>query len=105
MPETLAVAPRRMVSQAGHAASQPAGRELGQVLASLAARDGDGELITALRTFPAREACSTEWPDWVSPRLLAAYRSKGVHRPYSHQARAAEAVHAGRDLVIVTPTA
>jgi DEAD/DEAH box helicase domain-containing protein len=37
--------------------------------------------------------------------LAAAYTAKGIRRPYSHQAAAAEAVHAGKNVVIVTPTA
>ena len=105
MPQPLAVSPRPFAPLEGLAASDPAVRQLGQVLESLAGRDRDGELITAVRRFPAREARWAEWPEWVSPRLVAAYRAKGVLRPYAHQARAAETVHAGRDLVLVTPTA
>ncbi len=37
--------------------------------------------------------------------LQAAYAEKGVAELYSHQAAAAEAVHAGRNVVVVTPTA
>ncbi|MDE3135476.1 MAG: DEAD/DEAH box helicase, partial [Acidobacteriota bacterium] len=44
-------------------------------------------------------------PDWVRPELAAAYASKGIERLYSHQAAAAEAVRAGRNVVVVTPTA
>ena len=32
-------------------------------------------------------------------------RSRGIERPYLHQAEAIEAVHAGDDVVVVTPTA
>ena len=31
--------------------------------------------------------------------------SRGIERPYVHQAQAIEAVHAGQDIVVVTPTA
>ena len=37
--------------------------------------------------------------------LVAAYKAKSVRQPYSHQAAAAESVHDGKNLVIVTPTA
>ena len=37
--------------------------------------------------------------------MRAAYRAKGIERLYSHQAQTAEAVHAGRNAVVVTPTA
>ncbi|HYK39528.1 MAG TPA: DEAD/DEAH box helicase, partial [Candidatus Eremiobacteraceae bacterium] len=58
-----------------------------------------------VRHFPAREAEWTEFPEWVNEDLRAAYEGKGIARLYSHQAAAAEAVHAQRNVVIVTPTA
>jgi DEAD/DEAH box helicase domain-containing protein len=58
-----------------------------------------------MRKISAREAVWTPVPEWVRPELAAAYRSKGVERLYSHQARAAEHVHEGRNVVVVTPTA
>ena len=75
------------------------------VLDVFAARDRTGEMLTAVRHFPAREAQWAEFPEWVRADLCAAYLSKGIRRPYSHQAAAAEAVHAGKNVVIVTPTA
>ena len=62
-------------------------------------------VLTAVRRFPARAAEFADWPEWVRGELRAAYASKGIARPYSHQASAAEAVHAGKNVVIVTPTA
>src|ERR1700688_143382 len=75
------------------------------VLSGFAERDYNGEVLTAVRRFPAREAEFAEWPEWVRTELRAAYASKGIARPYSHQAQAAEAVHGGENVVIVTPTA
>ena len=71
----------------------------------LAARDRNGELITALHRVPARQAKWAPMPEWVRPELIAAYREKGVEQLYSHQAHAVTAVHARRKTVIVTPTA
>ena len=68
-------------------------------------RDPTGEIITAVRRFPAREAQWADFPGWLHADLVAAYAAKGVRRPYTHQADAAEAVHAGKNVVIVTPTA
>jgi DEAD/DEAH box helicase domain-containing protein len=68
-------------------------------------RDPTGEIITAVRRFPAREAQWAEFPNWVRAALIAAYAAKGVRRLYTHQAQAAEAVHEGKNVVIVTPTA
>jgi DEAD/DEAH box helicase domain-containing protein len=75
------------------------------VLRAFAERDYNGEVLTAVRRFPARVAEFAEWPEWVRAELRAAYASKGIARPYSHQAAAAEAVHARKNVVIVTPTA
>jgi len=76
-----------------------------EVLDGFAARDVTGEVLTAVRYFPAREAQWAEFPAWVHGDLIAAYAAKGIQRLYTHQAAAAEAVHAGKDTVIVTPTA
>jgi DEAD/DEAH box helicase domain-containing protein len=76
-----------------------------QVLDSFAARDRDGEILTAVRHYPAREAQWAEFPDWVHADLRAAYNAKGIRKLYTHQAAAAEAVDAGKNVVIVTPTA
>ena len=76
-----------------------------QVLDGFAARDRDGEVLTAVRHYPAREAQWAEFPEWVNADLRAAYNAKGIRRPYTHQAAAAEAVRVGKNVVIVTPTA
>src|SRR6202521_3233584 len=76
-----------------------------QVLDTFAARDRDGEILTAVRHYPAREAQWAEFPEWVHADLRAAYYAKGIRQLYTHQAAAAEAVHAGKNIVIVTPTA
>jgi DEAD/DEAH box helicase domain-containing protein len=76
-----------------------------QVLDTFAARDVTGEVLTAVRYFPAREAQWSEFPAWVHADLVAAYNAKGIQRPYTHQAAAAEGVHAGKNVVVVTPTA
>ncbi|MGB2632761.1 MAG: DEAD/DEAH box helicase [Candidatus Acidiferrum sp.] len=75
------------------------------VLDTFAARDANGELLTAVRHYPSRAAQWAEFPEWVHADLRAAYQAKGIKQLYSHQAAAAEAVHAGKNVVIVTPTA
>ncbi len=76
-----------------------------QVLDTFAARDFNGEVLTAVRHYPAREAQWAEFPEWIDADLRAAYNAKGIRRLYTHQAAAVEAVHAGKNVVIVTPTA
>lgn len=76
-----------------------------QVLDVFAERDHTGETLTAVRQYPAREAQWAEFPEWMHADLRAVYQSKGIRKLYTHQAAAAEAVHAGKNVVIVTPTA
>ncbi|HEV8383257.1 MAG TPA: DEAD/DEAH box helicase, partial [Candidatus Acidoferrales bacterium] len=71
----------------------------------LAARDRTGDIITAIHHIPARAAQCAPLPEWVRPELAAAYAAKGVTQLYTHQAAAAERVRAGRNVVVVTPTA
>lgn len=76
-----------------------------EIVEQLTARDRSGELLTAVHHLPAREAKFAPMPEWVRAELTAAYGEKGVAELYSHQAAAATAVHAGRNAVVVTPTA
>jgi len=96
MPESLAV--RR-------AGTSTAITRVHEVLDAFASRDHTGEILTAIRHSPAREAQWADFPAWVNPGVVSAYAAKGIHRLYTHQAAAAEAVHAGKNVVIVTPTA
>lgn len=68
-------------------------------------RDRSGEIITAMRHIPAREAKFAPVPEWVRDDLARAYAEKSVTQLYSHQALAAQAVRNGSNVVVVTPTA
>src|SRR5215469_1917571 len=76
-----------------------------EVLEAFTERDHKSEILTAIRQFPAREAQWAGFPEWVNGNLVSAYTAKGVSRLYTHQAAAAEAVHSGKNVVMVTPTA
>jgi len=76
-----------------------------EIVASLAERDRSGEVLTAVRQIPAREAQYAPMPPWVRSELAAAYAAKGIAQLYTHQAAAAEAVRGGKNVVVVTPTA
>src|SRR5271165_6308101 len=108
MSESLAVRPARESAPTSSPVELPdalAFSPVRDVLDLFAQRDRTGETLTAVRHFPAREAQWADFPGWVRADLRAAYLSKGIRRPYTHQAAAAEAVHAGKNLVVVTPTA
>jgi len=74
-------------------------------LAALAGRYRADEVLTSIKHIPAREAQYRPMPDWVRAELAAAYRAKGIEQLYSHQAASAALARAGKNLVVVTPTA
>ncbi len=63
-----------------------------------------GPLRHAVR-LPARPGVTADWPLWVPEQVRAALARQGVRAPWSHQARAAELAHSGRDVVVATGTA
>ncbi len=79
--------------------------EISEIIGELALKDQNNEIITAIRSFPPREASWAPVPDWIRAELAEAYRAKGIENLYSHQAEALERVRRGENVVIVTPTA
>ncbi len=61
--------------------------------------------LTHLEVIPPRAGRSCDWPAWVDERLVDAWRSRGIDRPWTHQVEVAEAAHAGRHVVVSTGTA
>lgn len=61
--------------------------------------------ITNLRIFKKREGQYRPFPSFIPPLLREALKREGIERLYSHQAEAIEAAEAGKNVVIVTPTA
>ncbi len=66
--------------------------------------DHDG-VITAVHRLEAREAEYAEWPAALDARLRQALEKRGIERLYTHQAECIEHALAGRNAVVVTPTA
>jgi DEAD/DEAH box helicase domain-containing protein len=104
MPDSLAVRLASVTPIDNPRASTALAR-VRQVLDHFVSGDPQGEILTAVRHYPAREAQWAEFPSWIQEDLKAAYNAKGIRQLYTHQAAAAEAVHAGKNVVIVTPTA
>jgi DEAD/DEAH box helicase domain-containing protein len=75
------------------------------VLASLLAEPSLARGVVHHAVIPAREAVHAPMPAWLDPRIVAGLAGRGIDRLYTHQAEAIEAVHAGEDVVVVTPTA
>ncbi len=55
--------------------------------------------------IPPREAAHADMPPWLDSRIVQGLATRGIERLYTHQAEAIEAIHAGEDVVVVTPTA
>jgi DEAD/DEAH box helicase domain-containing protein len=55
--------------------------------------------------LPPREAVLAPFPDWLDHRIRVGLGGRGIDALYAHQAQAIESIHAGRDVVVVTPTA
>ena len=75
------------------------------VLASLLEEPSIARGVVHHRHIPAKPAEFGPDPAWLDPRIRAGLASRGIERLYTHQSDAVEAVHAGEDIVVVTPTA
>jgi DEAD/DEAH box helicase domain-containing protein len=75
------------------------------VLADLLEEPSLARGVVHHRHIPARDAVFGAHPSWLDPRIREGLASRGIDRLYAHQAEAVEAVHAGEDIVVVTPTA
>jgi DEAD/DEAH box helicase domain-containing protein len=65
----------------------------------------EGSPIRAIRREPAREARYLPMPASLDTPLRAALAAKSIQHLYTHQAEAVEHALAGRNVVVVTPTA
>lgn len=73
--------------------------------AGLPAEVGGEGPLRHVRTLPARQARTAEWPAWVPAEVRAGYRQAGVGGLYTHQAQAAAALHSGQHVILATGTA
>jgi DEAD/DEAH box helicase domain-containing protein len=62
-------------------------------------------LVAAHRVLEPRPPRHAPWPEGLDSRLREALRSRGVEALYTHQAQALQAIRAGRNACVVTPTA
>ena len=75
------------------------------VLDRLLVQDEFRRHLTLDHTLPARQPRYAGFPDSLDMRLGQALAARGITRLYTHQAEATSLALAGRDLVVVTPTA
>ena len=76
-----------------------------EAIAALLASPDISPLIAAHRLLEPRAPRHAPWPGGVDPRLVDALRGRGIEALYTHQAAAYQAATAGRNVVVVTPTA
>jgi DEAD/DEAH box helicase domain-containing protein len=79
--------------------------EVERVLAQVLAEPSLSSGVIHQATIRARPADFVPMPDWLDPRIVTGLESRGITSLYRHQAEAVEAVRAGEDVVVVTPTA
>ncbi len=72
--------------------------------ASARSGDDDPHVTTVKRLAPA-PAILEPFPEALDPRLQQALRARGIDQLYLHQAEAIDHALAGRNVVIITPTA
>ena len=60
--------------------------------------------LVDMRVVPGRPERIAEWPDWVAPDVITAWRQRGASSPWTHQRAALDAIRSGRDVVIATGT-
>lgn len=65
----------------------------------------DGSPVRAIRHQPAKAARFAPFPTNLNPLLRSALESRGIQNLYTHQAAAIEYLLAGKNAVVVTPTA
>jgi DEAD/DEAH box helicase domain-containing protein len=61
--------------------------------------------VRAIRHQPAKAAQFAPYPEGLNPALRSALAARGIENLYSHQAAAVELALAGKNAVVVTPTA
>jgi len=61
--------------------------------------------VTAFRRLPAAAAQLAPFPDALDARLKQTLVSRGIEQLYTHQAEAIDHTVAGRNVVVITPTA
>jgi DEAD/DEAH box helicase domain-containing protein len=63
------------------------------------------ENVVRWHVQPPREGDYRPFPEALDERIAAVLEKRGIHRLYSHQVEAYETASAGKNLVVVTPTA
>jgi len=61
--------------------------------------------IVVNRLLPAQEGVYEDFPKGLDPRVVEAFKNRGIEKIYSHQAEVWKLAKSGKNVVVVTPTA
>ena len=78
---------------------------LAEVLERMRSDPEMGPNFTAWRHLPPEPPTLAPFPEALDRRLVEVLARRGIESLYSHQAEAIDAVLAGRNVAVVTPTA
>lgn len=84
---------------------QPASDSLKSLVNYWKAGSGVGRSFTAIKHVPALAPTFAPFPEALDPRLEQMMRNRGIDQLYIHQAAAITHALAGKNVVVVTPTA
>lgn len=80
-------------------------KNLQEFLKELKLEDNFKDNIIHWHTIEEKEAKMVELPEQIHPKLREALQKRGINELYTHQRSAFEAIHQGKNIVAVTPTA
>jgi len=78
---------------------------VGDIISQWISDPKNSELITVRKTIPANEAKYAAAPEGLSAEIIEALNERGIEKLYSHQVESINYTLAGKNVVIVTPTA
>lgn len=97
---TLTSVPARLPSSAAAGTSKAS-----ELLASLTRTRRRASRVTHVEEVAPRSSTTTDWPSWALPSLVERLRKRGIDRPWTHQAAAAELARRGEHVILATGTA
>jgi DEAD/DEAH box helicase domain-containing protein len=78
---------------------------LNTALAALHEHAAEIGQVTHIEQYESRSGTPVAWPTWLPADVAVAFAKRGIVRPWSHQAHAANLVRAGQHVVLATPAA
>ncbi|AZI59346.1 DEAD/DEAH box helicase [Nakamurella antarctica] len=84
---------------------EPGGASGALLKSLLLAVSSEEDPVRHVESLPRRAGQTQDWPSWSNPLVVHGFTRRGIERPFTHQAQAAELAHDGRHVVVATGTA